>query len=173
MNEAPNVGPIPSYHTTQGEVFAAASWNLDFWGKYRRATEAARATLLSYQWAQKQVMATLVADLPTAYFQLRGLDFELEISRSALDNRRESLQLMQTLEQHGIDSLTDVREAEELVYTASTRVTDLERQIAQQENAVSILLGSNPGDIARGLKITEQPHVPKVPAGLPSSLSAS
>ena len=147
---SPKVGAIPSYQTTQGEVYASASWNLDFWGKYRRATEAARATLLSYQWAQKEVMATLVSDLATAYFQLRELDFELEISKTTLDKRRESLQLTRTLEEHGIDSLSDVREAEQLVYAASTKVTDLERQIAQQENAVSILLGSNPADVPRG-----------------------
>jgi outer membrane protein, multidrug efflux system len=169
---SPKVGPIPSFQTTQGEVFASASWNLDFWGKYRRATEAARATLLSYQWAQKEVMATLVSDLATAYFQLLELDFELEISKTTLDKRRESLQLTQTLEEHGIDSLSDVREAEQLVYTAATKVTDLERQIGQQENAVSILLGSNPGDVPRGLKLTDQPHAPEVPAGLPSSLLA-
>jgi len=167
---SPKLGPIPSYKVTEGEVYGSASWNLDFWGKYRRATEAARATLLSNQWAQKEVMATLVADLATTYFQLRELDFELEISQSTLDKRRESLQLTQTLEQHGIDTLSDVREAEQLVYTAATKVTDLERQIAQQENAVSILLGNNPGDVPRGLKITEQPHVPEVPAGIPSSL---
>jgi outer membrane protein, multidrug efflux system len=167
---SPQVGAVPKYEVTEGEVYGSASWNLDFWGKYRRATEASRATLLSYQWAQKQVMATLVADLATAYFQLRELDLELEISRSTLDKRRESLQLTQTLEQHGIDSLSDVREAEQLVYTAATKVTDLERQIAQQENAVSILLGNNPGDVPRGLTLTQQPHAPEVPAGIPSSL---
>jgi multidrug efflux system outer membrane protein len=172
QERSPQVGAIPKYQVSEGEVYGSASWNLDFWGKYRRATEASRATLLSYQWAQKEVMATLVADLATGYFQLRELDFELEISRSTLANRRESLQLTQTLEQHGIDSLSDVREAEQLVYTAATKVTDLERQIAQQENAVSILLGNNPGDVPRGLKLTEQPHAPEVPAGLPSSLLA-
>jgi outer membrane protein, multidrug efflux system len=167
---SPQVGAVPKYQVTEGEVYGSASWNVDFWGKYRRATEASRATLLSYQWAQKQVMATLVADLATAYFQLRELDFELEISKSTLDKRRESLQLTQTLEQHGIDSLSDVREAEQLVYAAATKVTDLERQIAQQENAVGILLGNNPGEVPRGLELTQQPQAPEVPAGLPSLL---
>src|SRR5581483_3157444 len=132
---SPQVGAVPKYEVAEGEVYGSASWNVDFWGKYRSATEASRATLLSYQWAKKQVMATLVADLATGYFQLRELDSELEISMSTLGKRRESLQLTQTLEQHGIDSLSDVREAEELVYAATTKVTDLERQIAQQENA--------------------------------------
>jgi multidrug efflux system outer membrane protein len=74
------------------------------------------------------------------------------------------------LEQHGISSLLDVRQSEQLVYTAATEIPDLERQIAQEENAISILLGNNPGEIPRGLKLTEQPHAPEVPAGLPSSL---
>jgi multidrug efflux system outer membrane protein len=78
--------------------------------------------------------------------------------------------LTKTLEQHGINSLLDVRQSEQLVYTAAVQVPDLERQIAQEENAISILLGNNPGDISRGLKLTEQPHAPQVPAGLPSSL---
>jgi multidrug efflux system outer membrane protein len=80
------------------------------------------------------------------------------------------LKLTQALEQHGISSLLDVRQSEQLVYTAAEEVPDFERQIAQQENALSILLGKNPGDIPRGLKLTEQPHSPEVPAGLPSFL---
>jgi multidrug efflux system outer membrane protein len=166
----PKVGPIPGYEVTLGQVSASAAYNIDFWGKYRRATEAARATLLANEWAQKEVMATLVANVATAYFQLRQFDLELEISQRTLASRKDSLQLTQTLEQHGFDSLLDVRQSEQLVYTASSEVPDLQRQIAQQENAISILLGNNPGDIPRGLKLTEQPHAPEVPAGLPSSL---
>ncbi len=167
---SPKLGPIPSYELTQGEVTASASWDLDFWGKYRRATEGARATLLANEWAQKEVMATLVANLATAYFQLRQLDLELEISQRTLNSRKDSLQLTQTLEQHGVDSLLDVRQSEQLVYTAATEIPDFEREIAQEENAISILLGKNPGDVPRGLKLTEQPHAPEVPAGLPSAL---
>jgi len=166
----PKIGPIPSYELTQGQVTTSAAWNLDFWGKYRRATEAARANLLANEWAQKEVIATLVANLAASYFQLRQLDLELEISQRTLNSRRDSLQLTQTLEQHGINSLLDVRQSEQLVYTAATEVPDFERQIAQQENAISILLGKNPGDVPRGLKLTEQPHAPEVPAGIPSSL---
>jgi outer membrane protein, multidrug efflux system len=166
----PKIGPIPAYEVTQGEVAASAAWNLDFWGRYRRATEAARANLLASQWAQKEVMATLVADLATSYFQLRQLDLELEISQRTLRSRSDSLQLTQTLEQHGINSMLDVRQSEQLVYTAATEIPDFERQIAQQENAISILLGNNPGDVPRGLKLTEQPHAPEVPVGIPSAL---
>lgn len=168
--QSPRLGPIPSYELTQGAVLASAAWDLDFWGKYRRATEASRANLLANQWAQKEVMSTLVANLATAYFQLRQFDVELEISNRTLGSRRDSLKLTQTLEQHGINSLLDVRQSEQLVYTAATEVPDLERQIAQQENAISILLGKNPGDVPRGLKLTEQPHSPEVPGGIPSAL---
>jgi multidrug efflux system outer membrane protein len=167
---SPAIGPIPSYEVSLGQVTASAAWNLDFWGRYRRATEAARANLLANEWAQKQVMATLVANVAATYFQLRQLDLQLEISRRTLGSRSDSLKLTQTLEQHGINSLLDVRQSEQLVYTAAEEVPDFERQIAQQENALSILLGKNPGDIPRGLKLTEQPHSPEVPAGLPSSL---
>ena len=168
--QSSKLGPIPPFELTQGSLTASAAWNLDFWGKYRRATEAARANLLANEWAQKEVMATLVADVAASYFRLRQLDLELEISRRTLSTRQDSLQLTQTLEQHGINSMLDVRQSEQLVYTAATEVPDLERQIAQQENALSILMGRNPGDIPRGLKLTEEPHAPDVPSGLPSSL---
>jgi multidrug efflux system outer membrane protein len=168
--QSPKLGPIPAYEITQGQLTASAAYNLDFWGKYRRATEAARANLLANEWAQKEVTAALVANLATDYFQLRELDLELEISKRTFHSRSDSLQLTQTREQHGIDSLLDVRQSEQLVYTAATEIPDLERQIAQQENAISILLGNNPGDVPRGLKLTEEPHAPDVPAGLPSAL---
>jgi multidrug efflux system outer membrane protein len=166
----PTIGPIPAYELTLGEITANASWNIDFWGRYRRATESARATLLANEWAQKAVISTLVADVASSYFQLRQLDLQLEISKNTLASRQDSLGLTKMLEEHGINSLLDVRQSEQLVYTAATEVPDLERQIQQQENAISILLGNNPGDVPRGLKLTEEPHAPEVPVGLPSSL---
>ena len=168
--QTPQVGPIPAYQVTQGSLSASAAWNLDFWGRYRRATESARATLLANQWAQKEVMVTLVANVAADYFTLRQLDLQLEMSKRTYDSRKQSLQLTQTLEKTGINSLLDVRQSEQLLYTAATEIPDLERQIAQEENAISILLGKNPGEIPRGLALTEQPHAPEVPAGLPSSL---
>jgi outer membrane protein, multidrug efflux system len=167
---SPAIGPIPSYEVGLGQLTTSAAWNLDFWGRYRRATEASRANLLANEWAQREVMATLVANVATSYFQLRQLDLELEISKRTLGSRNESLKLTQTLEQHGLSSLLDVRQSEQLVYTAAEEVPDFERQIAQQENAISILLGKNPGNVPRGWKLTEQPHAPEVPAGLPSAL---
>lgn len=166
----PTIGPIPSYETTLGEITATASWNIDFWGRYRRATEGARATLLANEWAQKAVISSLVANVAIAYFELRQFDYQLEISKSTLVSRQDSLGLTKMLEEHGINSLLDVRQSEQLVYTAAAEVPDLERQIAQEENAISILLGNNPGEIPRGLKLTAQPHSPDVPVGLPSAL---
>ncbi len=166
----PATGPIPAYELTQGEVTASAAWNIDFWGRYRRATEAARANLLANEWAQKAVISSLVADLASSYFQLRQFDLQLDIAKSTLASRKDFLDLTNTLEQHGINNLLDVRQTEQLVYTAAAEIPDLERQITLQENAISILLGNNPGDIPRGLKLTEQPHAPEVPAGLPSAL---
>ena len=166
----PATGPIPAYEFNYGRVTANAAWQLDFWGAYRRATEAARAQLLASEWARQEVIATLVANLASAYFQLRELDLELDITQNALASRKESLQLTQTLEEHGINSILDVRQAEQLVYTAATQIADQERRIEQQENLISILMGNNPAAIPRGIELTDQPHAPEVPAGLPSSL---
>jgi multidrug efflux system outer membrane protein len=166
----PATGPIPSYGLTIGTVNASAAWNLDFWGKYRRASEAARAQLLASEWSRQEVDATLVANVASAYFQLRELDLELDISKRALASRNESLDLTKTLEEHGINSILDVRQAEQLVYTAAADITDLERRIGQQEDFLSLLLGANPASIARGMNLTDQPHAPQVPAGLPSTI---
>ena len=161
---------FPAFETSSNQVDLSLAWELDFWGKYRRATESARANLLATQWAREAVISTLVSDVAAAYFQLRELDLELEISRRTLASRRDSLQLTQTLASGGATSMLDVRQAEQLVFTAAETIPDLERRIEQQENFLSTLLGSNPGPITRGTKLTEQPHAPEIPAGLPSSL---
>src|SRR3984893_10474264 len=163
-------GPIPAFELTQGALSVSAAWNLDFWGRYRRATEAQRARLLAQEWAQRAVISSLVANVASGYFQLRELDLELEISKRTLASRTESLKLTAMRTEHGIDTMLDQRQAEQLVYTAGAQVPDLERQIEQEENALSILLGNNPGAIPRGLKLTEQLHVPEVPVGIPSAL---
>ena len=158
------------YDTSANQVGLALAWDLDFWGKYRRATEAARANLLATEWAHQAVISTLVSDVAAAYFQLRTLDLQLEISRRTLASRQDSLRLTQMLANGGAASMLDVRQAEQLVFTAAETIPDLERRIEQQENYLSTLLGNNPSPIARGRKLTEQPHVPEIPAGLPSSL---
>jgi len=161
---------LPAFETSTGQVNTSAVWELDFWGQYRRATEAARANLLASQWAQQEVASTLVADVASAYFQLRALDLQLEISKRTLNSRQESLRLTRVLADGGATSLLDVRQAEQLVFTASAEVPSLEQQIEQQENLLSVLLGQNPGDVPRGQALTEQRQPPEVPAGLPSAL---
>jgi multidrug efflux system outer membrane protein len=161
---------VPSVETSASQVSASLAWELDFWGKFRRATESARASLLSQEWARKQVISSLVSDVASAYFELRELDLELEISQRTLATRKDSLKLTQTLADGGATSMLDVRQAEQLVYAASEAIPDTERRIEQQENFVSILLGKNPQAIARGKQLVEQPHALEVPAGIPSSL---
>jgi outer membrane protein, multidrug efflux system len=161
---------FPAYEVNGGELNLSVIWNLDFWGKYRRQTEAARAQLLATEWGQRAVISSLIANVATAYFQLRALDSELEISKRTLASRQQSLKLAEVLETHGSGSGLDVSQAEQLVYTASETIPDLERQIEQQENLLSILLGENPESIPRGRPLTEQPVPQNVPAALPSEL---
>ena len=145
-------------------------WELDFWGKFRRATEAARADLLATEWGQRAVMTSLVSNVASSYFQLRELDLEMEISKQTLSTREESLRLVKVRAQGGVTSMMDVRQSEQLVYGAAANIPDLERRIEQQENFISILLGKNPGPIARGKPLIENTIPATVPAGLPSAL---
>jgi len=161
---------FPAYQVNGGELNLSVIWNLDFWGKYRRQTEAARAQLLATEWGRRAVLSSLVANVATAYFQLRALDSELEISQRTLASRQQSLKLAEVLETHGSGSGLDVSQAEQLVYTASETIPDLERQIQQQENMLSVLLGENPQSVPRGRALTEQSVPENVPAGLPSEL---
>jgi outer membrane protein, multidrug efflux system len=161
---------FPSYEANAGEVDLAVVWNLDFWGKYRRQTEAARASLLASQWGQRAVLATVVSNVASAYFTLRELDLALDVSKKTLAARQDSLRLTSVLAKSGSASALDVRQSEQLVYTAAETIPDLERQIALQENSLSILLGRNPGSIPRGRPLTEQPNPPAIPVGLPSEL---
>src|ERR1700691_1575816 len=133
-------------------------------------TEAERVELLASQRAQRATRVTLVQDVAQAYFQLRSLDAQLEITRSTIKARQDSLQLTQSLEKYGAGSLADTRQAEELLYAAKANLPELRRQIAVQENTISILLGHNPEDIHRGLDVASQPHPQQVPTGVPSRL---
>lgn len=171
MNDRfPKTELTPETETNFNVVSASMVWDLDFWGKYHRATESARANLLATEWAQRAVISTLVSNVAASYFQLRAYDLQLEISQQTLASRQESLQLTRTLSDGGAGTLLDVRQAQQLVSTAAEEIPDLERRIQQQENFLSTLLGSNPGPIARGMKLTDQPHLPEVPAGIPSRL---
>jgi multidrug efflux system outer membrane protein len=171
VNErSPRQKVLQEYETNATAVSGSFLWELDFWGKYRRATEAARANLLNTEWARRAVINQLVSDIAASYFELRALDLQLEISQRTLASRKQSLELTRTLADGGGDTMLAVRQAEQLVETAAKEIPDLQRRIQQQENFISTLLGNNPGPIARGMKLTEQPHVPEVPAGIPSSL---
>jgi multidrug efflux system outer membrane protein len=156
--------------TNFGKFGLSATWTPDFWGKYRRASEAARAQLLGYEWARRAVLDTVVSNIATAYFQLRTLDMQLEISQKTLASRQDSLKLTRTLEAGGSDSMLDVREAEQLVSASQAQIADLERQIEQEEDTLSTLLGDTPHPIVRGQNIDQQPLLPTVPTGVPSEL---
>src|SRR5581483_5037009 len=110
---------VPGFGFNYFELIANFSWDADFWGKYRRATEAARAQLLATEWNRREVIATMVANLATYYFDLRELDLEKQISQQALASRRESLQLTEALLNGGAGTLEDVRQSEQLVETAA------------------------------------------------------
>src|SRR6185369_10775832 len=129
-----------------------------------------RAQLLATEWGRRAVVATLVSEVADAYFGLRALDLQLDVATRTLESRRESLRLTQIREQGGATSLVDVRQAEQLVYSAAGQISSLERQIQEQENFVRSLLGELPAPVARGRALTEQPHAADVPAGLPSQL---
>ncbi len=153
-----------------GSFSLSAAWTPDFWGQYRKQTEAARAQMLAQSWAQRTVRMTLVQQVVTSYVQLRALDQQLEITRQTLKARQESLQLTQTLERGGSAPLSDVRQAEQLLYTASSQIPQLEQQIQQQENALNLLLGSNPGPVVRRADQALAPPPQDLPVGLPSQL---
>ena len=146
------------------------SFEVDVWGRLRRATEAARADLLLAEENRKAVITTLVSDVATTYFNLLALDTELEIARRTLATRQDSLRLIKVRHAGGVATLLDLRQAEQLVYSAAQTIPDVERLIEQTENQIRLLLGLSPGVVVRGLGLTEQPQLPSVPLGLPSSL---
>jgi multidrug efflux system outer membrane protein len=146
------------------------SFEIDLWGRLRRATEAARANLLSAEENRTAVVTTLVSDVATAYLTLRELDYELEISKRTLDTRRTSLQLVQARQGGGVATLLDLRQSEQLVFTAAETIPALQQQVEQTENQITLLLGKNPGEVIRQGQFNEDLFSPEVPAGLPSTL---
>jgi outer membrane protein, multidrug efflux system len=162
---------VPSVNRTFGQAtLDLLSFEIDIWGRLRRATEAARANLLSAEENRKAVVTTLVSDVATSYFSLRELDYELAISKQTLETRQASLRLIQNRQGGGVATLLDRRQGEQLVDTAAETIPELQQRIEQTENQISLLLGKNPGEIARGRALTEQELPPEVPTGLPSSL---
>ncbi len=180
-NQFPTLGGVASIQNIQSTpLFTGAPWVdtlglqmnyiVDFWGQYRRATEAARAVLLSTQYAKNVVQITLISQVAIAYFTLRQYDSQLKFSEQTVTADKELLRLNTINFKGGEYSLSDVDQALLLVQQAEAEVISLNQLIPQTENALSILLGRNPGPITRGLELVEQPHLPDVPVGLPSTL---
>jgi multidrug efflux system outer membrane protein len=146
------------------------SYEVDLWGRLRRANEAARAELLATENARHTIVSALVTDIARNYFQLRELDLEQEIADRTHRSRMESERLIRLRLEHGRANGLDLERAVgETAATAATIAT-IQNSIAQTENALSILLGRNPGELARGQALTAQPPPPDVPQGLPASL---
>ena len=149
---------------------ADAAFQLDFFGKLRRATEASRAQLLATEDARQTVILTLVSDVASDYFALLQLDLQLQITRNTVAAQEASVKLTNLRLDHGVATKLDVLQSQQVLDSANAQIPDLERQIAQEENAISILLGNYPQAVPRGRPLVEQPLPPEVPPGLPSSL---
>jgi outer membrane protein, multidrug efflux system len=164
--------PAPGFPPAVGnqvQIDVMASWEIDLFGRLRRMTEAARADYMGTQAAQQATRIALIASVATSYLLLRDLDQRLEISKSTLKSRADALALFQERYGGGVVSQLQVSQAKSEYESAQTSVYSFQQQIAQQENALSLLLGDNPGPIARGKPLT-QLTAPAIPAGLPSSL---
>ncbi len=154
------------------EIYLNAGWEIDLWGKLRRATEAARADLLSSEDARRAVILTLVSSVANSYVNLRDLDKQYEISKQTVGVREESYKLFKLRFEGGIISELELSQVKSEYEEALARVPVYEKLIAQQENALSVLLGRNPGPIPRGKSVDEL-VLPAIPAGLPSDLLAN
>jgi outer membrane protein, multidrug efflux system len=149
---------------------ADAAFQLDLFGKLRRATEASRAQLLATEDARQTVILTLVSDIASDYFALLQLDLQLQITRETVKTQQDSVKLTTFRVEHGVATKLDVLQAQQVLDSANATIPDLERQIAQEENAISILLGNYPQAVPRGRPLVDQPLPPDVPPGLPSAL---
>jgi NodT family efflux transporter outer membrane factor (OMF) lipoprotein len=152
------------------QVGFSLGWELDVWGRLRRLSESARAQYLATEEARRGVVTTLVGDVTETYLALRGLDLELEIAQRTRDIATEGLRLTEARRDRGVATNLDVRQAEQLLYTASGQIASIEREVAQTENALSLLLGRFPGEVQRGLALEAFKAPPAVPAGVPSAL---
>lgn len=151
------------------QVLLSASWEIDFFGKLQRQTESARASLLATEDGRRATLLSLVAAVANEYITLRDLDKQLEISRRTADSRSESVRLFELRFKGGVVAELELEQVRSEYEQALAAIPDLERQIAQQENLISVLLGSNPGPIPRGRTLDEL-VLPQVPIALPSDL---
>ena len=143
---------------------------VDFWGQYRRATEAARAKLLASNYARSVVQTTLIANVASAYYSLRAFDSQLTLSQQTVAADNDIVKINTIKFKGGESAITDVYQADLLVQQSEAQVIASQQAVEQTENQISILLGRNPGPIARGTPLVEQPHLAAVPPGLPSAL---
>ncbi len=187
-NEFPQVSLDPNFsggktdQNIKSNVFSVAGdalFQVDLFGRYRRATEAARAQLLGTQDAQQTVVLTLVSDVASDYFLLRNLDLQLQIAQETVQTQQESVKLTDLRLQHGVATTLDILQARQVLDTANAQIPDLERQIGQTEDAINILLGKYPDNVPRGEPLgIETPDgwtwneslPPQLPTGLPSQL---
>jgi multidrug efflux system outer membrane protein len=151
-------------------AYVTASWEIDLWGRLRRLNESARAQFLASQEAQHDVQISLVAQVAQNYLQLLALDRQLQIAQESTNSYGASLKIFNERLQGGVASKLETASAEALMDAAAATIPDLERQVALQEDQLSVLLGQNPGPILRGGTSLEQQAPPEVPAGLPSAL---
>lgn len=167
-------GPTPLFSQTENPadfyqgVFNG-SWEIDIWGKLRRATEASRADLLATEEARQAVILSLVSAVANGYISLRNLDKQMEIAVRTAKIREDAYKLFKQRFEGGVVSELEVNQVKSEYEQALATIPDIEKQIAFQENALSLLLGRNPGPIARG-KSMDELVMPVVPAGLPSEL---
>jgi multidrug efflux system outer membrane protein len=155
---------------TYAQVGFSLGWELDVWGRLRRLNESARAQYLATEEARRGVVTTLVSDVTETYLALRGLDLELEIAKRTREVATDSLRLTEARRDRGVGNNLDVRQAEQLLFIAGGQIASIERDLAQTENALSLLLGRFPGEVQRGLTLEAFKAPPAVPAGLPSAL---
>ncbi len=157
-------------HRTATSHKITLAWEIDVWGRLRRANEATRADLMSREENRRAVVLTLVSSVAQSYFDLLQFDMQLGIAQNALRSWEESVALSRAQLRGGVISRLDLDQFEAERANAATRVAEIERQMVQKENELSVLLGKNPVPIGRGISLTEQLLPPAVPAGLPSEL---
>jgi multidrug efflux system outer membrane protein len=158
--------PTPFSYFGQGTL----NWEIDIWGRVRRANEAARADLLAREENRRAVVLTLVSGVAQSYFDLLQLDMQLEITRRTLLSWEETVALSQHRLRGGVISRLDADQFEAERANVSARLAEIERQVIQKENELNVLLGKNPAPISRGRLLTDQVMLLEVPAGLPSDL---
>lgn len=146
------------------------NFEIDIWGRVRKLKNARRADLKAAEEDRNTVLSVVVSTVATAYLQLRELDLELDISQRTLTTRQESLRIIKLRADAGVATELDLREAEQLVYSATAAIPDVQRRIEQQENFINFLLGQNPAPVPRGRELIAQELTPTVPSGLPSDL---